>query len=525
MVGEFVIRRERRGVGLLKYELGQRHNAEQALRLSESRFRQLFDDAPIGYQEVDVAGRITRVNQTESAMLGYNSDELLGQPVWSFMTDQKKARQIIGSKIERSSSPGGAYELGILRKDGTTLPALLEDRLIQDDAGNVTGLRSTIHDITERKKTETQIQEAGRLASLGELAAGVAHEINNPLTEVVGFSEMLLEQDLPEQAARWLPALMRLTYWAACIGTKLLDFARKREPAKQYAHVPDFLIRALDLKQLGPEIKIETRWAEDLPKTVVDEHQMAQVVINLLSNSEHALKDQPGTGRIILGAAQQDGKIRISVTDNGPGIAPEHLHNIFDPFFTTKQVGDGTGLGLSLCYGIVRQHGGEIWAESKLGEGTTVNINLPIVSPYSVEVREVEDTHLNGNNNGNPKHKFLVVDDEPGIRDLLLDVLSRDGHQVHVAADGVQATGMIAKNTYDCIIMDLKMPKVSGQSLYERLAKVDPALADRVIFITGDTIAADTKEFLERAHNPVVNKPFNLNELRQQIQQVVMDHC
>ena len=412
VVGEFVIRRERRGVGLLTYELGQRQNAEQALRLSESRFRQLFDDAPIGYQEVDVAGRITRVNQTALAMLGYNSNELLGRPVWSFMADQKKARQIIGSKIEGVRSPGGAYELGILRKDGTTLPALLEDRLIQDEDGQVTGLRSTIYDITERKKTEEQIQEAGRLASLGELAAGVAHEINNPLTEVVGFSEILMEQDLPEQATKYVKRIYAGSQRAARIGTKLLDFARKREPAKQYVHVPDFLIRALELKQIGPEIEIETNWAEDLLKTLLDEHQMAQVVINLLSNSEHALKDQPGTGRIILGAAKQDGKIRISITDNGPGIAPEHLHNIFDPFFTTKQVGDGTGLGLSLCYGIVRQHGGEIWAESKLGEGTTINIDLPIVSPNSfevLEVHELEDTHVNGNGNGVAKQKILVV--------------------------------------------------------------------------------------------------------------------
>ena len=523
VMGEFVIRRERRGVVMLKSELGQRQKAEQALTVSESRFRQLFDDAPIGYQEVDVAGRITRVNQTELAMLGYQSDEILGKPVWSLMADQKKARQIIGSKIEGARSPGGAYELGIRRKDGTTVPALLEDRLIQDETGEVTGLRSTIHDITEQKKTEQQISEAGRLSSLGELAAGVAHEINNPLTEVMGFSEMLMEQDLPEQAARYVKRINAGSQRAARIGKKLLDFARKREPTKQYVHVPDFLTKALELKQLGPEIEVETRWSEnDLPNTLVDEHQMTQVVINLLSNSEHALRDRAGTGRIVLGASYNDGRVRISVTDNGPGIAPEHLHNIFDPFFTTKQVGDGTGLGLSLCYGIVRQHGGEIWAESTVGEGTTINVELPIISVEFVDDHQLDDVPVNGN--GRSKQKILVVDDEPGIRDLLLDMLSRDGHKVDQAADGGQATGMIAKNTYDCIIMDLKMPKVSGQGLYERLAKVDPALADRVIFITGDTIAPDTKEFLERTHNPVVNKPFNLKELRQHIENVALNH-
>lgn len=516
IVGEFAIRRERRSVAMLRAELDQRESAERALQSSEAKFRQLFDDAPIGYQEVDVTGRITRVNQTELAMLGYKSEELLGHPVWSFMSDQNKARQIIESKIEGATSTGVAYELGFVRKDGSILPALIEDRLIRDETGQVIGLRSTVHDITERKKTEARIQEAGRLTSLGELAAGVAHEINNPLTEVVGLSEILMDQDLPQPVAKYAQQINAASRRAARIGTKLLDFARKRDPAKQYAFLPDVLTRALELKQLGPDIEVETIWPDDLPRTMLDEHQMIQVIINLLTNSQQALSNKPGIGRIVVEAAKLPGKLRITITDDGNGIAPEHLYNIFDPFFTTKEVGDGTGLGLSLCYGIVRQHEGEIWAESKLGLGTTIKIDLPIVSPEPGVLHEVEELPVNGFS----RLKILVVDDEQGIRDMLKDMLSEYGHTVDVASDGGQASAMISERNYDCIIMDLKMPKVGGQRLYERLADLNPAMASRVMFMTGDTIGGSTREFLDENPNPVISKPFNLKDLRHQIEKL-----
>ena len=374
-----------------------------------------------------------------------------------------------------------------------------------------------LNEVTEKKRQREKVMETARLLSVGEPATGVAHEVNNPLAVVVGFSEVLMDHDLPQPASDHVERIHLEAKRAARIVQNLLSFARKHEPSKQYLDPADVLEEALDLKiqdlRVG-NILVTHQRARDLPRTLADKHQLLQVFLNIITNAEHAMLSFRGDGSLALSTNGSKDWIRISIADDGPGIPAENLPRIFDPFFTAKEIGQGTGLGLSICHGIVSQHGGEIWAESRMGEGTTFHVQLPVLPP-EVEP-ECEPRELVAN--ATTESRVLVVDDEPGVRALLSHTLSGDGHTVETASGGQQALDLIKEGEYDCIIADLKMPGMSGQELYRRLAALDPMLPNKVIFVTGDTVRRDARDFLEKTRSPAVAKLFDLSELRRKIQ-------
>ena len=255
--------------------------------------------------------------------------------------------------------------------------------------------------------------------------------------------------------------------------------------------------RVLELKAYDfrlHDIETDITIPDDLPETMVDEYQLIQVLLNLLNNSEHAVQEVSEPRLITIRVIQAQDQLRISVADNGPGIPEENLGKIFEPFFTTKEVGVGTGLGLSTCYGIVRQHGGKMWVENGEQGGATFFFELPVVGPSSgIEPEASEFTP----GPRTTKH-LLVVDDEPGIRDLLHRTLE-------LAENGEQAWDKICQRNYDCIIMDLKMPGMSGPELFHEIEGTGEDEAARVIFITGDTLSSDTSAFVSSVKNPVLN--------------------
>ena len=224
-----------------------------------------------------------------------------------------------------------------------------------------------------------------------------------------------------------------------------------------------------------------------------------------------------GGGQLVIRAGTSEDQIRISISDDGPGITPANLSLIFEPFFTTKEVGKGTGLGLSICYGIIRQHGGDPWAESEAGKGATFHIELPVLSPENEVMALPSDlqrplpcaAHL------------LVVDDEPFIRNMLSKFLEMKHFVVELAEDGGEAWGKLQSTTYDCILLDLKMPGMGGKELYRLIEASDSRVAKKVIFITGDTVNPDTGDFIEAARNPVMTKPFELEDLHLQVLEVL----
>ena len=240
------------------------------------------------------------------------------------------------------------------------------------------------------------------------------------------------------------------------------------------------------------------------------EHRLVQVLVHILTNADHAVIEVHGCGTHTVRAEVIGGNMRISATDDGPGISEEHLPEVFDPFFTIKEVGKGTGLGLGTCYGILVQHGGRILAESTLGQGANFYVGPPIIRPEG----ERPSPEITGSQSPALSQRILVVDDEPDIRDLLSEVLTREQYNVTLAANGEEAWRMMAQDRFDCVFLDLKMPGMSGQQLYQLIHASDSRLARRVVFVTGAMLSPDIEEFVADTGNSVLSKPFRLEDLR-----------
>jgi signal transduction histidine kinase len=250
-----------------------------------------------------------------------------------------------------------------------------------NEKGEVTGSIIVARDITQQKRIEQQLIMTDRLASIGELSSGIAHELNNPLTSVIGFSQLLMEGDVPANIKEDLATIYNEAQRAAVIVKNLLTFARKHAPVKQLSQVNTVIEDVLKLRtyeQKVNNIEVEKHLAINLPGIMIDYFQMQQVFLNIVVNAEFAMLEAHHKGRLTITTEKVDDIIRISFTDEGPGIPEENLKRIFDPFFTTKEVGKGTGLGLSICHGIVSEHGGKIYAKSENGQGTSFIVELPL---------------------------------------------------------------------------------------------------------------------------------------------------
>ena len=383
-----------------------------------------------------------------------------------------------------------------------------------------TMLDRSIRYAISHKEMECHILESNRLASIGKLAAGMAHEINNPLTTVLGLSQLLMAKRVPEEVSEDLRIISSEAEHAARIVKNLLLFARKTEPEMRYLDVGTVLRRAQELKTSdfkAKNITIINEIPPDLPGTMVDEQQLIQVFINILTNAEQACLESHGCGQLNIKAESSPEWIKISISDDGPGITPENLDVIFEPFYSTKEVGKGTGLGLSICCGTVRQHGGDLWVKSEPGNGSTFYIQIPIVAQDGSKAAKARDPATVPTLT---KH-LLVVDDEPNIGNLLARSLETQNYTVHLAEGGVDAVRKLASMDYDCILLDLKMPGMSGKELFRRIEASDQKAAEKVIFITGDTSDANTHEFITGLKNPVILKPFQLDDICRQVRKIV----
>jgi signal transduction histidine kinase len=243
---------------------------------------------------------------------------------------------------------------------------------------------SVVRDITQRKKIENQMVITDRLASVGELASGIAHEVNNPLTGVIGFAQLLLEKDLPPDVLEDLTIIHDEAERASEVLKNLLSFARNQVPHKNRVGLNGIIERVLKLRAYEhriDNISVDTKLSPDLPEVYADSAQLQQCFLNIVINAEHFMKKAHHRGLLSVETQRVNGNVQVSFRDDGPGIPADAIGHIFDPFFTTKDVGEGTGLGLSICHGLIESHGGRIWAESQPGQGATFIIELPAALP------------------------------------------------------------------------------------------------------------------------------------------------
>ncbi len=367
------------------------------------------------------------------------------------------------------------------------------------------------------KSTQAQLIQTEKLSAVGEFVAGVAHELNNPLAAVMGFSEMLKDADVGEPHRRHLGMIFKSAQRCSKIVQSLLSFARRDQPERKPVSVNKLIEDVLEVVAYPlrtSNVNVITHLSATLPLALADGHQIQQVVLNLINNARQAIEaNQPG-GRITITTQADEKTIRISVQDNGPGISPENLKRIFDPFFTTKEPGKGTGLGLSLCYGLIKEHGGNITPTSAPGEGATFTIELPA----TCELEPAEPcASASPTRNGGGK-KILVVDDEESLLQMIQDELQQAHYKIATTNNGETALRKLQQESFDLVICDMKMPGLNGQQVYERLRLENPAVCRRMIFITGDVVNESLRRFLETEKRPFLAKPFTLAELHQMVQ-------
>ncbi|HEY1764592.1 MAG TPA: hybrid sensor histidine kinase/response regulator, partial [Opitutaceae bacterium] len=375
------------------------------------------------------------------------------------------------------------------------------------------------------KATQAQLVQSGKLSAVGQFVAGVAHELNNPLTAVIGFAELLSQTGTDETIRPHLEVIAKSAHRCHKIVHNLLSFARQHEPERKLTQVNATMeevleIMAYDLRTSN--IKIVKEFQPDLPPILGDTHQLQQVFINIVANARQAIGGIQNAGRITVRTRVVDRMIRIEIADNGPGITPENMAKIFDPFFTTKPQGQGTGLGLSLVYGMIQEHGGTITAASDFGYGATFMIDLPIAanapttagSTGKADGRMVRAAKPRGTS-------VLVVDDEEWILSLSRELLTWDGHGVETALGAEQGLEALKRKRFDLIVSDWKMPGMNGIQLYQRICADFPGLSGRVIFMTGDVINDSFREFLKENAKTCLSKPFPIGEFQDAVSTIL----
>jgi signal transduction histidine kinase len=381
-----------------------------------------------------------------------------------------------------------------------------------------------VRDVSERKKLEDQTRDlyhqllqAEKLAALGQTISGVAHELNNPLATILSWAERLSQRpssEIDEKTRRGLETILSESERAAKIVRNLLTFARKRQSTRAMVDLNQVVRETLSLRAYEERItniRIVDALTEGIPQVFADAHQVQQVLLNLVINAEQAMLTSNGRGTLLI-RSSHDGErdsVVIEITDDGPGIAEELQPKIFDPFFTTKDVGKGTGLGLTVAYAIVQEHGGRIRLASDTGSGASFYVELPVSGMPLQRPAAPQKTFFDALAGST----VLVVEDEPALAAAVSEALTDAGFVVDGAGDGEEALRQVAAKSYDLIVCDLKMPKIDGMRFYQKLAITHPDLARRVIFVTGDVAGTEAERFLQDSGCRWLAKPFRLGDL------------
>ena len=491
-------------LGIARDVTDDRARAE-ALARSEARYTRLVESASDAIMTVDEEGNFTSVNKAMEVATGKARDQLLGRH-FTLLLDQSPDRDklwVVFAEALRGHRHRGEFRWFDARGQLRT-GSIMSAPIVEGD--RVTGGLAVVRDVTDEQTLLQQLLQQEKLAAIGQLVSGVAHELNNPLAGIMAFSQLLLASETMDSDQRQAAeTIQHEGKRAAKIVANLLTFARQHPPERSLTNLNQVIRDTIALRRYGMQVanvELEVELDDHLPATWADPFQLQQVFLNLLTNAEHAVADNAGTKRITLRSARVGALLLLTVGDNGPGIAAEGRDRIFNPFFTTKPVGQGTGLGLSISDGIIREHGGRIRVESELGAGATFVVELPLVRTPDEDSAAADDRRLAA------RRCVLVVGGTDAARHQLHKQLADDGHDVDLAATGDAAIRRVEQRKYDAVILDLRLPDMSGSRLYGRLIAMAPLVAERVVFLSEPGADAGDLEWVRGTGRAHLVKPF-----------------
>ncbi len=505
-------------------DVTERRRAEAARRESEARFKAAFHGAGVGMVLVDARGTLVDFNAAICRMLGYPHEELAALPFQSLLhPDDRSGSLEAFAALVRGERDHNEMERRYLRKGGGVVHLRYTVSALRDEAGRFQHAIGIIEDVSERQELQARLAVSDRMASLGTLAAGVAHELNNPLSYVVGnlaFAREALAAGAatpPEALTQARQALDEANEGAARVRQIVGDLRAlsrtgedRREPVDVGAAVRSALTLAAGVLRPCATLAVDL---QPVSTVLGDPARLGQVILNLLVNAGQAIGEgHAETNTIQVSTAiEPDGRVRISVADTGPGIPDDVLPRIFTPFFTTKSSGQGTGLGLAICQQTVLAMGGELSVRTRTGQGATFTVLLP---PAPVALRPAAAPDPGPGPAAGPRGRVLVVDDEPYVGKTMRRILG-GAHDVEVLESARAALERLAQPPApDVILCDLMMPGMTGMDLHAALLGTDPAMAGRMVFVTGGALHESSRAFIASVGNPVLEKPFPTDLLR-----------
>lgn len=471
----------------------------QKLAASEAKYTNLVESAADAIFTVDEEGRFTSVNRTLEKSTGRSRGELLGLPFTSVLAPQDRdgAWPIFTGTLRGERQRGEFRYVGRdgVQRFGSIITAPMSE------GGRVTGALGVVRDVTDEKMLMEQLLQQEKLAAIGQLVSGVAHELNNPLAGVMAFSQLLLASPVVTGDQRMAAeTIHQESKRAAKIVSNLLTFARQHPPERSATDLNQVVRDTVELRRYAIE-RDQVEFIEDLdphlPLTWADPFQLQQVVLNLITNAEQAVA---GTARrrIVVKTRADGGLIVVSVEDSGPGIEAADVDRIFNPFYTTKAVGQGTGLGLSISDGIVREHGGRIRVQSQPGEGARLLVELPLTLPPQRRT------------SGEPAGRsVLIVDPDPDVRGMLVARLGAMGHRVDTATSGAEGLAALRLRWYDAVLVDLDLPDFTGEELFNQLKSRDARQATRVTFAVEGSQTSKAHQIIRATGRACVAKPLD----------------
>jgi two-component system NtrC family sensor kinase len=492
-------------------------NAElvETLRQTEWRFRTLFRSAPDPVLTVFASGRIREANDAVRDVTSVDAPQIVGRVLSELVigADRERLLEALRGSFEGRASRIEVSFAPLAGSEETVMPRLVSLAMTKLPEADPATVLIIGRDITAEREMRLRLMESDRLAAVGELVAGVAHEVNNPLSSISAFAQLLLrDETLSPPQRESIEVIRSETTRASYVVKDLLAFARRSEPRREPVDVNAVVERTLRLRSYqfaASRVTVESRLAEDLPPVLGDARQLQQVCLNLVTNAAQAMA--PRGGGVLTIVTRAEGRdVVLDVCDTGPGIAETVRARIFEPFFTTKAEGEGTGLGLSVSYGIVGSHGGTIAVASSSAAGTTFRVTIPALDDLSAADQPMmrDDAPRRATLAG---RSVLFVDDESALRDGVEAFGAVRGFTVLTAKDGAQGLDLIRRANVDAVVCDLRMPGMDGPTFHAALQREAPVLAARTVFVTGDVVSATARQVSRR--QPILTKPFALETL------------
>lgn len=502
-------------------DITERIRVEERLRREQEFVRQLVANFPEMIAVLDLEGKYTFVSSRIQELLGRPAEQVVGKSLGTFAHADDTAR--LKSALQRFANGDlkqGQIEFRAKHADGSWRMLRASVSPLFDSAGKINGIIASARDVTSAKEAEKQKLQTEKLAAMGEMMSGVAHELNNPLTAILGVSDLVRERATDDSMRRQAEIILKQARRAAGIVQNLLAFSRPSPLMSQQIN-PEEIVRRVVEQQAEPlrqkNVTIDVAISGPVPMIQGDARLLQQVFVNLITNAEQAITAAKDHGSIHISLEQAEGKVSFTFSDDGPGIAPESLSKIFDPFFTTKRPGGGTGLGLTICLAIVKEHGGTMEVDSSARSGTEVRVILPAIveEPLmpAIESAPPRNSALPAPLAGSTMlqgHSAYVVDDEESIREIVQEGLMARGMRVEGAPSSEEALAHLATHSYDFVICDFNLPGLNGGQFFERALSQPGSANTRFVFMTGALLDTETAARFAQHGASMLQKPFHM---------------